>query len=331
MHPSDRSRPRRLRRTAALRGMLRETTLSPSQLIHPLFLVEGTRVERPISSMPGHAQRSVDLLDAEVADLARLAVPAVLLFGIPASKDPTGSEAWNPKGPVCRGIGELRRLDPELIVIADVCLCEYTDHGHCGVLHADSHAVLNDETLPLLARAAVAYADAGADIVAPSAMMDGQVGALRSALDAAGHGDVAILSYASKFASAFYGPFREAAESAPSFGDRRAYQLDPANAREALREADLDVAEGADMLMVKPAGPCLDIVRQVRDRHALPLAAYQVSGEYAMLKAAAERGWLDERRAALESLVGIRRAGADLIITYYAKQAAAWLAEGEPA
>ena len=331
MHPSDHSRPRRLRRTAALRGMLRETALSPSQLIHPLFLTEGARVERPISSMPGHAQRSVDLLDAEVADLARLAIPAVLLFGIPASKDPVGSAAWSPKGPVCRGIGELKRLDPELIVIADVCLCEYTDHGHCGVLHAESHAVLNDETLPLLARAAVAYADAGADIVAPSAMMDGQVGALRSALDGAGHTDVAILSYASKFASAFYGPFREAAESAPSFGDRRAYQLDPANAREALREADLDVAEGADMLMVKPAGPYLDLVRQVRDRHALPLAAYQVSGEYAMLKAAAERGWLDERRAALESLLGIRRAGADLIITYYAKQAAAWLTEGEPA
>jgi porphobilinogen synthase len=249
----------------------------------------------------------------------------VLLFGLPASKDETGSGAWDPAGPVPQAIASIKRRAGDLVVIADVCLCEYTSHGHCGVLDASTGAVANDGTLPLLARAAVAYADAGADIVAPSAMMDHQVAAIRAALDDAGHGDVAILSYAVKYASAFYGPFREAAESAPAFGDRRSYQMDPPNAREALREASLDVAEGADALMVKPAGPYLDVLRLVRERFDLPLAAYQVSGEYAMLKAAAERGWLDERRAALESLVGIRRAGADLVITYYAKDAARWL------
>jgi porphobilinogen synthase len=320
-------RPRRLRRTGTLRRMVRETTLRPDDFVHPLFVAAGSGIERPISSMPGHAQRSVDRLERDVAGALELGIPSVLLFGIPEAKDAAGSAGWDPLGPVPRAIDALKRRWPELVVIADVCLCEYTDHGHCGVLHGESGQVMNDETLPLLARAAVAYADAGADIVAPSAMMDGQVAAIRAALDDAGHGEVAILAYAAKFASAYYGPFREAAESTPAFGDRRAYQMDPANGREALREVALDAAEGADMLMVKPAGAYLDIIRQVRDRFELPLAAYQVSGEYAMLKAAAERGWLDERRSALESLTAIRRAGADLIITYYAKEAARWLEE----
>jgi porphobilinogen synthase len=320
-----RQRPRRLRRTSAIRSMVAEAELSPRQLIHPLFVRAGRGVERPIDSMPGHAQRSVDRLAAEIDDAGALGLPAVLLFGLPSTKDETGSGAWDPAGPVPQAIASIKRRAGGLVVIADVCLCEYTSHGHCGVLDGASGAVMNDTTLPLLARAAVAYADAGADVVAPSAMMDRQVAAIRAALDDAGHADVAILSYAVKYASAFYGPFREAAESAPAFGDRRAYQMDPANVREALHEAALDVAEGADMLMVKPAGPYLDVVRRVRERFDLPLAAYQVSGEYAMLKAAAERGWLDERRAALESLVGIRRAGADLVITYFAKDAARWL------
>jgi porphobilinogen synthase len=252
----------------------------------------------------------------------------VLLFGIPLAKDAEGSGAWDANGPVPRAIAEIRRLHPDLIVIADVCLCEYTSHGHCGVLDAHTGEVANDSTLQILSEAAVAYANAGAGIIAPSAMMDGQVAAIRAALDSAGHEQVAILSYAVKYASAFYGPFREAAESAPAFGDRRAYQMDPANARDALREAAIDEAEGADMLMVKPAGPYLDVLQRVRAATTLPLAAYQVSGEYAMLKAAAERGWLDERRAVMESLLGIRRAGADLVITYYAREAARWLREG---
>ena len=324
-HPGP--RPRRLRRTPALRRMVRETTLRPDDLIHPLFVAAGSEFERPIGSMPGHAQRSVDRLGAELDEVAGLGIPAVLLFGIPAEKDAIGSAGWDPEGPVPRAIRAIKRRQPDLTVIADVCLCEYTNHGHCGVIDGATGEVINDETLPLLARAAVAYADAGVDIVAPSAMMDGQVAAIRAALDEAGHTGVPILAYAAKFASAFYGPFREAAESTPAFGDRRAYQMAPENAREALREVALDVAEGADMLMVKPAGAYLDIIRQVRDRHELPLVAYQVSGEYAMLMAAAERGWLDERRAALESLTAIRRAGADLIITYHAKNAARWLAE----
>jgi len=290
-------RPRRLRRTPALRRMVRETSLSVDDLIAPLFIADGQGLVRPISSMPGHAQRSVDRIDGEIDELMELRVPAVLLFGIPAHKDASGSSAWSPDGPVPRAIRRIKQRAPELVVIADVCLCEYTDHGHCGVL-ADAPGagdVLNDPTLELLARAAVAYADAGADIVAPSAMMDGQVAAIRAALDAAGHHDVAVMAYAAKFASAFYGPFREAAESTPQFGDRRAYQMDPANGREALREVDLDVAEGADILMVKPAGAYLDVIRAVRERHELPLAAYQVSGEYAMLKAAAQNGWLMSR------------------------------------
>jgi porphobilinogen synthase len=321
------ARPRRLRRSAALRSMLAESRLSVRQLVHPLFVRDGSGVERAIASMPGHAQRSVDRIAADVDDALTLGIPALLVFGIPSDKDETGSGAWSASGPVPRAIAAIKRQHADAVVIADVCLCEYTSHGHCGVLDRNRETVVNDATLPLLARAAIVYADAGADIVAPSAMMDGQVAAIRRALDDAGHGDVAILSYAVKYASAFYGPFREAAESAPAFGDRRAYQMDPPNVREALREAALDVGEGADMLMVKPAGPYLDVIRAVRERFDLPLAAYQVSGEFAMLKAAAERGWLDERRAALESLLGIRRAGADLIITYFAKDAARWLAD----
>ena len=309
--------------------MLAESTLSPRQLVHPLFVREGRDQDRPIASMPGHAQRSVDRIGADVDDALSLGIPAVLLFGIPEAKDDSGSGAWSASGPVPRAIGEIRRRQGSAVIIADVCMCEYTSHGHCGVIDARRQSVDNDATLPLLARAAVTYADAGADIVAPSAMMDGQVAAIRAALDDAGHVNVAIMSYAVKFASAFYGPFREAAESAPAFGDRRSYQMSPANAREALREARIDDDEGADMLMVKPAGAYLDVIRAVRERHDLPLAAYQVSGEFAMLKAAAERGWLDERRAALESLIAIRRAGADVIITYYAKQAARWLSDDD--
>jgi porphobilinogen synthase len=324
-------RPRRLRRTPTLRRMLRETALSVDNLIAPLFIIEGRDMVKPIGSMPGHAQRTVDRTGDEIDELAELRVPAVLLFGIPAHKDASGSAASDPNGPVPRAIRAIKDRAPEMVVIADVCLCEYTDHGHCGVLspNPESGEVLNDPTLELLAKAAVAYAEAGADIVAPSAMMDGQVAAIRAALDRSGHAHIPILAYAAKFASAFYGPFREAAESAPRFGDRRAYQMDPANGREALREVALDVTEGADMLMVKPAGAYLDVIREVRGRYELPLAAYQVSGEYAMLKAAAQNGWLDERRAALESLVAIRRAGADLIITYYAKEAARWIASSD--
>jgi porphobilinogen synthase len=322
-------RPRRLRRTPTLRRMVRETMLSVDDLIAPLFIAEGREIVRPIGSMPGHAQRSVDQIDREIDALMELRVPSVLLFGVPAHKDATGTAAWDPAGPVPSAIRAIKERAPELAVIADVCLCEYTDHGHCGVLSPDpgSGDVLNDPTLDLLARAAVAYAEAGADVVAPSAMMDGQVAAIRAGLDLSGHTSVPIMAYAAKFASAFYGPFREAAESTPRFGDRRAYQMDPANGREALREVALDAAEGADMLMVKPAGPYLDIISAVRARYELPLAAYQVSGEYAMLKAAAGNGWLDERRAAMESLLGIKRAGADLIITYYAKEAARWISE----
>jgi porphobilinogen synthase len=308
--------------------MVRETTLDVGDFIHPMFIVDGRGIHKPITSMPGHAQRSVDMIGEDIAEVEALRIPAVLLFGIPDTKDGHGTGAWDPAGPVPQAVEAIKRRSPETVVIADVCMCEYTDHGHCGLLSPGGE-VLNDETLDLLSRAAVAYADAGVDIVAPSAMMDGQVAAIRRALDEAGHNQVTIMAYAAKFASAFYGPFREAAQSAPSFGDRKAYQMDPANGREALREVALDVEEGADILMVKPAGPYLDIIRQARDRYNLPLAAYQVSGEYAMLKAAGKNGWLDERRAALESLTSIKRAGADLIITYYAKEAARWLEEGE--
>lgn len=320
-------RPRRLRRTAALRALLGETTLHASQLVQPLFVRDGVNDVRPIASMPRQSQRTADRLDDELDELVALGVQVVLLFGVPEYKDAAGSGAWHPDGPVPRAITAIKQRHPQLTVIADVCLCEYTTHGHCGVLDETGTSVLNDETLPILAAAAVAYADAGADVVAPSAMMDSQVAALRAGLDGAGHHDTAILSYAVKYASAFYGPFRDAAQSTPAQGDRLSHQMNPANWREALREARRDEQEGADMLMVKPAGPYLDILQRVRAATDLPLAAYQVSGEYAMLVAAAQRGWLDERRSVLESLLGIRRAGADFVITYHAKQAARWLRE----
>ncbi len=325
--------PRRPRRTESIRRMVRETTLRPEQLVLPLFVRPGRDEVRPIASMPGVEQRSVD----RAVQLARQAweagVRSVILFGIPDHKDAEGSGAWDPDGPVARAVAEIKAALPEMVVATDVCLCEYTDHGHCGLLRPRSDGALdvaNDPTLELLAREALCHARAGADVVAPSDMMDGRVGAIREALDAEGFGEVAVLSYAVKYASAFYGPFREAAESAPRTGPshRRSYQMDPANAREALREAALDEAEGADLLMVKPALPYLDVLRSLRERTALPLAAYQVSGEYAMLQAAAAAGMLELRAAALEALLSIRRAGADLILTYFAVEAARWLAEG---
>lgn len=321
-------RPRRLRRTAALRDLVRETTLEPDDLVQPLFVVPGADVRRPVSSMPGVDQLSVDQLAGEAVELAALGVKAVLLFGIPDSKDPLGLESHTEDGVVQQAIAALKDARPDLVVMTDVCLCEYTDHGHCGLLDADGY-LLNDETLEVLGRIAVSHGEAGADVVAPSGMIDGMVGAIRGALDAESLQGVAILSYAVKYASAFYGPFRDAAEGAPAFGDRRSHQMDPGNAREALREVVLDVEEGADALMVKPALGYLDVVRSVRDRFPeLPLAAYNVSGEYAMVKAAAANGWLDEQAVALEVLTGIRRAGADLVVTYHAKDAAAWLQSG---
>jgi porphobilinogen synthase len=322
-------RPRRLRRTDALRRMVRETRLSPDNLVAPLFVCQGEGVRREIAAMPGCHQLSVDTLVEECRELAALGVPAVILFGIPEAKDPEGSAAWDPEGPVPRALRALRRELPQLSLWADVCLCEYTDHGHCGPIgacHDGTKEVDNDRTLPLLARAALAYAEAGADVVAPSDMMDGRVGAIRQALDDAHRTDVVIVSYAAKYASAFYGPFREAAGSAPAFGDRRGYQMDPANGDEALREVAADLEEGADVVMVKPALPYLDVVHRVKARFGVPVAAYNVSGEYAMLKAAAANGWLDETRAMMEALVSIRRAGADVILTYFAKQAARLLA-----
>jgi len=321
-------RPRRLRRTATLRELVRETTLDPADLVYPLFVVPGEDVRNPVSSMPGVDQISVDRLAGEARELTALGVKAVLLFGIPGAKDAQGSESYADDGVVQHAIRALKDASPELALITDVCMCEYTDHGHCGLLDSEGY-VLNDETLEVLGRIAVSHAEAGADVVAPSGMIDGMVGAIRGALDAEGLQGVAILSYAVKYASAFYGPFREAAEGAPAFGDRRSHQLDPGNAREALREVALDVEEGADALMVKPALGYLDVVRAVRERFPeLPLAAYNVSGEYAMLKAAGANGWLDERSAVLEVLTGIRRAGADLVVTYHAKDAAAWLQSG---
>ncbi|GJG88285.1 delta-aminolevulinic acid dehydratase [Gemmatimonadetes bacterium T265] len=308
--------------------MLAETSLRPEHLVLPLFVRDGVDIVRPINSLPGHAQWTVDRLEQEIDAVVTDGLQSVLLFGIPDAKDACGTGAFAPNGPVPRAIRAIKARRPQLLVIADVCLCEYTEHGHCGALDG-SGAVDLHATLPLLGQAAVAYADAGVDVVAPSAMMDGQVAAIRAALDAEGHHDVAILSYSTKFASAFYGPFREAVASAPSFGDRAGHQLPAGNAREAVRESMRDVVEGADMLMVKPAGAYLDVIYRIRRKSALPLAAYQVSGEYAMLEAAAERGWLDRRKAALESLVAIRRAGADLVITYYARDAARWIREGE--
>jgi len=321
-------RPRRLRRTAALRDLVRETTLDPADLVQPLFVVPGEGVRKPVSSMPGVEQLSVDRLATEADELTALGVKAVLLFGIPTVKDPQGTESYAEEGIVQDAIRALKDASPELVVLTDVCMCEYTDHGHCGLLDSDGY-VRNDETLEVLGRIAVSHAEAGADVVAPSGMIDGMVGAIRGALDAEDLHGVAILSYAVKYASAFYGPFREAAEGAPVFGDRRSHQMDPGNAREALREVALDVEEGADALMVKPALGYLDVVRSVRERFPeLPLAAYNVSGEYAMVKAAAANGWLDEPAAVLEVLTGIRRAGADLVVTYHAKDAASWLQSG---
>jgi porphobilinogen synthase len=326
-----------MRRTEALRRLVRETTLAPDDLTWPLFVVEGQKVRNPVKSMPGVFQTSVDELVADCQAGYEAGVRSVILFGIPAHKDATGSSAWDDQGVVPRAVRALKQALPELVVMTDVCLCEYTDHGHCGILTKPKAggpeqdlSVDNDLTLPLLAKEAVAHARAGADVVAPSDMMDGRVTAIRQGLDAAGFGDVPILSYAAKFAGAFYGPFRDAAESAPVEGpgvpkDRKAYQMDPANWREALREVALDVAEGADMIMVKPAVPYLDIVRQLRDRFDLPLAAYHVSGEYAMVKAAAERGWIDGDRVMLETLLCCRRAGADFILTYAARDVAGML------
>lgn len=318
-------RPRRLRRLDSLRRLVRETCLSVDDLIYPLFVVHGQAIREEIDSMPGTYHWSLDLVPAEAKEVASLGIPGVILFGIPAVKDAIGSENFDDHGIIQKAIRAIKEAVPELVVITDVCMCQYTDHGHCGIV--EDGRVLNDETLEILARVAVSHAAAGADVVAPSAMMDGQVAVIRSALDAAGFPEVTILSYAAKYASAFYGPFREAAESTPQFGDRQGYQMDPANAREALREVALDIHEGADMVMVKPALPYLDIIRQVREAFDYPLAAFSVSGEYAMVKAAGQRGWIDERRVTLELLTAIKRAGADMILTYFAKDAARWLGE----
>ncbi len=342
--PFPQTRLRRLRATRALRGLVRETRLSAADLVLPMFIAHGLDRREPIESMPGVDRLSIHHAVAEAGRAAELGIPAVLLFGLPASKDEEGSGAWDDEGVVQLATRAIKEAQPELIVITDLCLCEYTSHGHCGVVSQldDSRtaavqeaegrpggerdgAVDNDATLELLARTAVSQARAGADIVAPSDMMDGRVGSIRGALDDDGLSDTPILAYSAKFASAFYGPFREAADSAPAFGDRRAYQMDPANGQEAVREARLDVEEGADILMVKPALPYLDLIRRIKDETAMPLAAYNVSGEYAMLKAAAAAGYLDEQAAVLEALTGIRRAGADIIITYHAKEAARWL------
>ena len=314
------TRMRRLRGSEALRLLVRETSLSPRNLVAPLFVCHGERVRRPIASMPGHAQISVDHAVDKAKKLVSLGVGGLILFGIPAAKDPEGREAYDPDGIVPRAFRAIKAEAPDILLWADVCLCEYTDHGHCGVVK--NGQVDNDRTLPLLARAAVTYAEAGADIVAPSDMMDGRVGAIRKALDGAGHADTPIVAYSAKYASGFYGPFREAAESAPQFGDRRGYQMDPANSDEALREVALDLEEGADAVMVKPALPYLDVIRRVKDRFQVPIVAYNVSGEFAMVKAAAQLGWLDGERVALESLTSIRRAGADIIITYFAEEIA---------
>jgi porphobilinogen synthase len=320
-------RMRRLRRTEGLRRMVREASLDPADFLYPIFISETVSAPAPIGSMPGQAQWPLGSLAPLASEVADLGIGGVLLFGIPAHKDEVGSCAYDPDGVVQRAIRELKAAAPELVVVTDVCLCEYTSHGHCGLVRDGE--VQNDETLELLVREAVSHAAAGADIVAPSDMMDGRVAALREALDAAGYVNTPIMAYSAKFASVFYGPFREAAESAPQFGDRRAYQMDPANGREALREVELDIAEGADIVMVKPALPYLDVLARVRDRWQLPIAAYNVSGEYAMLKAAAANGWLDERRATLEALTSIKRAGADIIITYHAIEAARWLAQSK--
>jgi porphobilinogen synthase len=318
-------RLRRTRRTGALRGLVRETRLSPSDLVYPIFVTVGEDVRNPVAPMPGVFQLSINHAVAEAKKAHDLGVPAVLLFGIPEAKDEAASGAYDPEGIVQLATRAIKDAAPELIVITDVCLCEYTSHGHCGIVERETGEVLNDVSLELIARTAASHAEAGADVVAPSDMMDGRVAAIRSELDNEGYGNTPILAYAAKYASAFYGPFREAADSAPQFGDRRSYQMDPANAREALLEVELDIEEGADIVMVKPALPYLDVLRRVRETTRLPVAAYSVSGEFAMIKAAAQNGWLDERTTVLEALTGIKRAGADIIITYYAPDVARWL------
>lgn len=318
------TRMRRLRRSAPLRDLVRETRLTAGDLVMPLFVEEGITQPAPVDSMPGISRLPVSALAREAGEIAALGIPAVLIFGIPADKDDEGSGAWDDEGVVQQATRAIKAAHPGLLVITDLCLCEYTSHGHCGLL-ADDGAVDNDSTLELLARTAASQARAGADVIAPSDMMDGRVGVIRAALDEEGFADIPILAYSAKFASAFYGPFRDAAGSAPQSGDRRGYQMDPGNAREALREAQLDVDEGADMIMVKPALPYLDVISAIADATALPVAAYNVSGEYAMVKAASAAGWLDERAAVLEALTAIRRAGADIVISYHAKDAARWL------
>jgi porphobilinogen synthase len=317
------TRLRRLRRTEAIRSLARETRLSTDGLIYPMFVCPGKGVRNPIASMPGVAQQSVDTFLEECREVEQLGIPGIILFGIPEKKDERGTEAYASDGVVQRAVEAVRRAKLNLLVMTDVCLCEYTDHGHCGIV--ENGEVQNDPTLELLAAEALSHARAGADIIAPSDMMDGRVGAIRRALDGAGFQDVTIMSYAAKYCSGFYGPFREAAESAPQFGDRRGYQMDPANAREALREVELDLAEGADMVMVKPALAYLDIIHRVRETFSVPVGAYNVSGEFAMVKAAAANGWIDEKRIALEILTAIHRAGASIVLTYHAKDAARWL------
>jgi porphobilinogen synthase len=336
-HVAPTLRPRRLRLSGGLRRMVQETTLSPDDFIYPLFVRYGQDQEQPIRSMPGQSQWTIDRLPTQIRELKALGIPAVILFGIPEHKDACGSDNFSRDGIIPSAIRAIKDIAPDMVVISDMCFCEYTDHGHCGIINTpgDEHYhpalpegyLLNDPTLDLLGRASVTHAEAGADIIAPSGMIDGMVAAIRAALDVSGYSHTAVLSYAAKYASGFYGPFRDAAESPPQFGDRSQYQMNPANAREALKEVAIDVAEGADMLMVKPATPYLDVIQAVRQNFNLPLSAYQVSGEYAMLHAAAANGWLDLERCALETLIGIRRAGADMIVTYFAKDAARWLQE----
>jgi porphobilinogen synthase len=316
-------RLRRLRSSEALRALVRESKVDVGDLVYPLFVIEGSKIKQAISSMPGLYRLSNDMLPKEVDAIAKLGIPAIMLFGIPRKRDKLGSSAYHPKGVIQQAIRTIKKTTPELLVITDVCLCEYTSHGHCGVV-VDGY-VDNDKTLKLLAKTALSHAQAGADIVAPSDMMDGRVKAIRQELDRSGFHNMPIMAYAAKYASAFYGPFREAAESVPQFGDRRSYQMDPSNWREAMREIEQDIIEGADIVMVKPALPCLDVIRKARDTFNYPLAAYNVSGEYAMVKAAAQQGWLDERGIVMEILTAIKRAGADIIITYHAKEAARWL------
>ena len=329
-----RNRPRRLRCSPSFRRLMSETSVTPDDLIYPLFVVHGQNVKKEISSMPGNYHWSIDRLPAEVEEIARMGIPAVILFGLPREKDNVGRENYDPEGIVQQAVRTIKDTVPELFVITDVCMCEYTSHGHCGVIRnhpayckgkgLPGGCLDNDATLGILSKVALSHSQAGADMVAPSDMMDGRVGAIRKALDEKHYECVGIMSYAAKYASAFYGPFREAADSPPQFGDRSGYQMDPSNVREALREVAMDIAEGADVIMVKPALPYLDVIRRVRDRFEYPIAAYNVSGEYSMVKAAAARGWLDERRVALECLTGIKRAGADMLITYWAKDVARW-------